>query len=72
MSIYISFHAIIFERRTVGSQTNLRENRISREIAIHCHSRNFGIAEKLPMDCVSVYNKAEYILGYFENNYTHN
>jgi len=59
MSIFISFHAIIFRKLHGRSQPNRRENNLTRNSQSGSYKViHFGITEKPTTDCVSVYNNA--------------
>jgi len=61
MSIFSSFHAIIFESLTVGaSQTGAKKDLMRNSHSGSFKVMHFGITEKLTTDCVSLglYNNA--------------
>jgi len=70
VSIFISFHAIIFRKLHSWNQQNqhkkqnLTHNSYSRSFKV----TPFGITEKLTMDCVSLYNNADRISKNFWRN----
>jgi len=63
LSLLFSFHAIIFESRTVESQTK-RGSKIEFNVKYHSGSlkvTHFGITVKLTTDCISLHNNTRII-----------